>query len=108
MECTISVYHVGIPQCVQKTTHTDLYLHADSEYKLAKKRVVPSTPSTVHKPSVTIAYRKKYSTYNKHSIKMGKEIGTFNKPYTSRTTLRQQLKNLLGLPDFHTSTSHPI
>jgi len=93
---------------VYTKNYTDLYLDADSAYNLAKKRVVPSTLIHCAQTICDDSLQEEIQHLKQPFKKNGYTVGTFNKPYTPRTTLRQQMKNLMGLPDFHTSTSHPI
>jgi hypothetical protein len=89
----------------RKPTHTDLYLHADSEHHLAQKKPFYPLCFTTHAPYVTMTtYRKRYNIQEKHSRKMDIAVGTSSKPYTQKPNPRQNLKNRWGLPYSHTNT----
>ena len=87
----------------RKPTHTDPYLHADSEHHLAQKKPFYPLCFTTHAPCDNDNLQKEIQ-HLRHSRKMDIAIETSSKPFTQKPNPRQNLKNRWGLPYSHTNT----
>jgi hypothetical protein len=92
----------------RKTTHKDLHLTCRLRASSGTKKDSSLLSSMAHKQFViTIVYRMKFNTYSKTFKTMDTSVMTSSMLYMPEASPAQLLKNLLKLPYFCLSISHP-